>query len=117
MSMEILVHSEGFRLNDEVRTAVADKVGRLDHFGLRVLRARVTLRRISPRPSSRQFIAKVLMEVPGRDLTAEQKASGPIEAIDLLVEKMEQRLRKRKTAKLSRREQAPVWRAATAAAY
>lgn len=117
MSMEILVHAEGFRLNDELRDAVADKVGRLDHYGSRILRARVTLRRISPRPSARQFSAKVLMEVPGRDLSAEQVASGPVEAIDLLVEKMEQRLRKRKTAKLSKRERAPEWRLAAAAAY
>ena len=44
--------------------------------------------------------------------TDEQKASEPIEAIDLLVEKMEQQLRKRKTAQLAKRTRAPVLAAA-----
>lgn len=112
--MDILVHAEGFRLGDDLKDAVEHKVGRLVQFAPRALRARVTLRRASAHPSARQFEAGVLMEVPGRDVSAVQKASQPLEAVDLLVEKLEQRLRKRKTAKLARRERAPEWRLAAA---
>ena len=107
MSMDILVHTEGFRLDDHLQAAVEEKVGRLDHFGMRILRARVTVRRTSAHASARQFSAHVLMEVPGRDLSAEQKAAEPLEAVDLVVEKVEQQLRKRKSAKLSRRVHSP----------
>lgn len=105
--MDILVHAEGFRLGDDLKDAVEEKVGRLQHFEPRALRARVTLRRASAHISARQFEASVLMEVPGRDVSAEQKASQPLEAVDLLVEKIEQLLRKRKTAKLAKREKTP----------
>jgi ribosome-associated translation inhibitor RaiA len=43
------------------------------------------------------------VEVRGNDITADQSAATPMEALDLLVEKVEQRLRRRKTAKLARR--------------
>jgi ribosomal subunit interface protein len=114
MSMEIMVHAEGFRLTDDLKSKTIAKVGRLEHFAGRVVRARVTLRRASAHPSPRQFEAHVRMEVPGNDITAVQKASQPLEALDLLVEKVEQRLRKRKTAKIARRERLPEWRLATA---
>lgn len=112
--MDILVHSEGFRLGEDLKDAVEEKVGRLKHFADRILRARVTLKRVV-HPSARQFQATVLMEVPGRDVSATQAASQPLEAIDLLVEKVEQRLRKRKTAKLAKRVHTPPLSALEAA--
>lgn len=101
--MDILIHAEGFRLSNTLRDAAEDKIGRVEHYEPRTLRVRVTLRKASAHPSKKQFNAKVLVEVPGNDITAEQSASAPLEALDLLVEKVEQRLRKRKTAKLARR--------------
>lgn len=112
MSMDILVHAEGFHLDDRLKDAVIDKVGRLEHFAHRILRARVTIRRASAHASAKQFVSRILMEIPGRDLSAEQKAGEPMESIDLLVEKMEQQLRKRKTSQLSKRTRAPVLSAA-----
>lgn len=114
MSMNILVHAEGFRLTDDLKEKTIDKVERLEHYAPRALRARVTLRRASAHPSARQFEASVLVEVPGRDLSAVQKASQPLEAVDLLVEKIEQRLRRRKTVKIAQRERLPEWRMAAA---
>lgn len=114
MSMEILVHSEGFRLSDEAKAKIVTKVSRLEHFAGRVLRARVTLKRASAHPSASQFEAHILLEVPGNDINGVQKASEPMEAIDLLVDKLEQQLRKRKTARIARRERQPSWRMAPA---
>jgi ribosome-associated translation inhibitor RaiA len=48
------------------------------------------------------------MEVPGNDMAAEQKAGEPLEAIDLLVEKMERQLRKRKTERIAKRTKGSV---------
>lgn len=101
--MDMLIHAEGFRLSDSLRDAAEEKIGRVEHYEPRALRARVTLRKASAHPSKTQFNAKVLVEVRGNDITAEKSAASPLEALDLLVEKIEQRLRRRKTAKLARR--------------
>jgi len=101
--MDILVHSEGFALDDRKKGLIEEKVGRLEHYAPRALRARVTVRMNSAHQNDKQFSAKVLVEIPGNDLAAEQKAGEPLEAIDLLVEKMERQLEKRKTEHLARR--------------
>ena len=113
--MDMLIHAEGFRLSESLRDAAEEKIGRVEHYEPRALRARVTLRKASAHPSKKQFNAKVLVEVRGNDITAEQSAASPMEALDLLVEKVEQRLRRRKTAKLARRTR-PVKQLESAAA-
>jgi len=101
--MDILIHSEGFALDDRKKALIEEKVGRLEHYAPRALRARVTLRLDSAHHNEKQFVAKVLIEIPGNDLAAEKKAGEPLEAIDLLVEKMERQLERRKTERISRR--------------
>lgn len=101
--MDILIHSEGFTLDDRKKALIEEKVGRLEHYAPRALRARVTVRMNSAHQNDKQFSAKVLIELSGNDLAAEQKAGEPLEAVDLLVEKMERQLEKRKTEQLARR--------------
>lgn len=101
--MDILTHAERFTLDEQKKELIEEKVARLEHYAPRALRARVTLRMDSPHQSDRQFSAKILMEIPGNDLAAEKKAGDPLEAIDLLVEKMERQLERRKTEHLARR--------------
>jgi ribosomal subunit interface protein len=105
--MDILVHAEGFRLDETMREAVGDKIGHTASVHApKAVRARVNLRRVSAHPSQRQFKASVLIEVPGVDLSAEESAEQPMAAVDLLVEKIERRLSRRKTARLARRNKA-----------
>lgn len=104
--MDILIHSDGFRLGDAQKAAVENKIGNLEQYAPRALRARVHLRRSSAHASDKSFQASVLFEVPGQDLSAEEHASTPMEAVDLLVEKIEQRLRRRKNENVARRTRA-----------
>jgi ribosome-associated translation inhibitor RaiA len=46
----------------------------------------------------------VLIEIPGTDLSAEQSGADVVSALDVVAEKIERRLRKRKTERLARRE-------------
>jgi putative sigma-54 modulation protein len=101
--MDILIHSEGFALDDRKKALIEEKVGRLEHYAPRALRARVTVRMNSAHHNDKQFSAKILVEIPGNDLAAEKKAGEPIEAVDLLVEKMERQMERRKTERISRR--------------
>ena len=101
--MDILVHADGFRMSDELKASVEEKMGRLEQYEPRALRARVQLRRVSSHHNDKEFQAKVLLEVPGNDISAEKAASQPLEAVDLLYEIVENILRKRKDDRLSKR--------------
>jgi ribosomal subunit interface protein len=102
--MDILIQSTGFTVTPDLQSAIEAKVGRVVQYAPRAVRARVNLRRVTSRPSPRQFIVKVMYEVPGSNLTAEDCNGDPLTAIDLVSEKIERRLRKRKTELLARRK-------------
>ena len=101
--MDILIRTEGVELTDELHDAVTRKIGRVRRYAPRALRARVQLHKVCPKRSARQFRARVHYEIPGNDLFAEHSAHEPVAAIDLVAEKIEGRLRRRKTAWLARR--------------
>jgi putative sigma-54 modulation protein len=102
--MVILIQSTGFTMTSDLQSAIEEKVGRVVQYAPRTVRARVSVRRTSPRPSPRQFIVKVLYEVPGAKLMAEEGNGDPLAAVDIVAEKLERRLRKRKTEWLARRK-------------
>jgi putative sigma-54 modulation protein len=102
-AMDILIRAEGVELTGRLRDAVIRKIGRVRQYAPRALRARVQLQRVRPNRSARQFRARVHCEIPGNDLFAEHCAHEPVAAIDLVAEKIEGRLRRRKTARLARR--------------
>jgi len=102
-SMDILVRADGVELTEKLREAVNQKIGRVRQYAPRAVRARVHLYKVRANPSPHQFKARVLYELPGNDLCAEHTAHDPVAALDLVAEKIERRLRKRKTARLGRR--------------
>ena len=102
-SMDILVRAEGVELTDKLREAVNQKIGRVRQYAPLALRARVHLHKVRANASPHQFRAQVHYEIPGNDLVAEHTAHDPLAALDLVAEKIERRLRKRKTARLARR--------------
>ena len=101
--MHILIRAEGIELTDKLRDAVNRKIGRVRRYAPRALRARVQLHKLLANSSPHQFRARVLYELPGNDLSAEHTAHDPVAALDVVAEKIERRLRKRKTARLARR--------------
>ncbi len=101
--MDILINSEGVTLAEDVRSMIEDKVGRVEHYAPRAIRARVYVRRVSAHHSQQQFGVRVLCELPGRDRSAEEFGPDPLSALDLAAAKIERQLRKRKTDRLARR--------------
>jgi len=102
--MDILIQADGVTLTEAIRDAVDEKIGHVEQYAPRALRARVRLRKVSAHPSPRQYIVRVLVEIPGADLSAEQSGDNVVTALDVVAEKIERRLRKRKTDRLARRE-------------
>ena len=101
-SMDILIRSEGIELTERLREAVNRKIGRVRRYAPRAMRARVQLNRVNSN-LPHQFRARVHYEIPGNDVVAEHTAHDPIAAVDLVTDKIERRLRRRKTARLARR--------------
>src|SRR4051812_15570055 len=67
----ILIRAEGVELTDKLRDAVNRKIGRVRQYAPRALRARVQLHKLHANPAPHQFRVRVLYEVPGNDLSAE----------------------------------------------
>lgn len=101
--MDILIHTDGVELDEKLREAVHSKIGRVKQYAPRALGARVQLIKVGPKPSSSQYRAHVLYAVRGNDVSAQHRAHDPLAALDIVAEKIERRLRKRKTAVLARR--------------
>ena len=99
----ILIRADGLELTDELKEAISRKIGRVRQYAPRASRARVQVQRERLRASAAQFRVSVQYDIPGRILVAEHRAPEPLEALDLVSEKIERRLRKRKTAQLASR--------------
>jgi ribosomal subunit interface protein len=102
--MDILMQADGVVLNDALKNAIDEKIGRVEQFAPRALRARVRIRKVSAHPSPRQYVVRVLVEIPGDDISAEESSGDALTALDVVAGKIERRLRKLKTERLSRRE-------------
>ncbi|MCS7049688.1 MAG: ribosome-associated translation inhibitor RaiA [Verrucomicrobiae bacterium] len=102
--MDILIQADGLTVTDGLRSAVETKIGRVEQYAPRAVRARVFLRKISAHPSPRQYAVRVLCELPGKDVSCEQYGEDILSAVDVVAEKIERLLRKRKTNRLARRE-------------
>jgi len=72
----------------------------------RAVRARVRLRKVSAHPRESIYV-RVLVEIPGADLSAEESSADVIGALDVVAGKIERRLRKRKTDRLAKRVDGP----------
>ena len=105
--MDILVQADGVTLTETIKNAVDEKIGRVELCAPRALRARVNLRKISAHPSPRQFTVRVLVEIPGADLSAQESSADVIGALEVVAGKIERRLRKRKTERLASRVRGP----------
>ena len=105
--MDILVQADGVTLTETIKNAIDEKIGRVELCAPRAVRARVNLRKISAHPSPRQFTVRVLVEIPGADLSAQESSADVIGALEVVAGKIERRLRKRKTERLASRVRGP----------
>jgi ribosomal subunit interface protein len=105
--MDILIQTEGVALTEAIKDAVDEKIGHVGEHAPRALRARVYLRKVSAHPSPRQYTVRVLVEIPGADLSAEESHAEVIGALDVVAHKMERLLSKHKTERLAKRASGP----------
>ena len=101
--MDILILADGVTLTEAIKAAIDEKISHVEQYAPRAVRARVRLRKVSAHPSPRQYTVRVLVEIPGADLSAEESRGDVVSALDVVAGKIERRLRKRKTDRLAKR--------------
>jgi len=105
--MEVVIHSPHMTLGAGFKTAIEQKIGRVEQYEPRAVRAHVHIRKTTAHHSKEQYLVTVHCQVPGEDVSAEERAADALSALDAVAEKIERRLRKRKTARLEKRKLSP----------
>jgi putative sigma-54 modulation protein len=93
--MKMILTAHNLKVTDGIEQHVLDKIEKLDHFDSRAVDARVILEHDNDKPTERRFKCSVRLAVPGPDLYAEDYEQDLYAAIDLVMKKIEQQIRKR----------------------
>ena len=93
--MKLILSSHNITLTQAIENHILDKLDKLEHFDRRALDARVTLEHDTTKTTTKQFKCSVRLAVPGPDLYAEDWETDLYAAIDLVMKKIEQQIRKR----------------------
>ena len=93
--MKLILSTHNLRLTKAIENHVVGKIEKLEHYDRFVIDARVTLEHDNTKAPERQFCCSIRLAVPGPDLFAEDWESDLYTAIDLVVKKIEQQIRKR----------------------
>ena len=93
--MKLILSTHNVTLTKGIEDHVVKHLEKLDHFDPRTVDARVTLEHDHTRTPTKQFSCAVRLSVRGPDLFAEDRESDLYAAIDLVVKKIAQQIRKR----------------------
>ena len=93
--MKLILIPHSVTLTKAIEDHVVAKLDKLEHFGQRVVDARVTLEHDHTRVPEKQFSCSIRIGVRGPDLFAKDIESDLYAAIDAVIKKIEQQIRKR----------------------
>jgi putative sigma-54 modulation protein len=101
--MKLILSTHNITLTKAIEDHILNKLEKLDHYGQRILDARIILEHDHTRIPEKQFNCSIRLDVRGPDLFAEDRESDLYAAIDRVIKKIEQQIRKlhnrRKTRK------------------
>ncbi len=95
--MKLVLSSHNLKLTKAIEDHIIDKIDKLEHLDRFAIDARVTIEHDHTRVPERQFSCSVRLSVPGPDFFAEDSESDLYAAIDLVMKKIEQQIRKRQS--------------------
>jgi putative sigma-54 modulation protein len=101
-SMKLILSTHNLTLTKAIEDHVVAKLQKLDHLDPRAIDARVTLEHDHSRAPEKQFACSIRLSVRGPDLFAEDRQNDLYAAIDRVVKKIEQQLRKRHKKQIER---------------
>ena len=95
--MKLILSTHNVTLTKAIEVHILDRLQKLDHFDQRAIDARVTLEHDHTRALGKQFSCSIRLAVRGPDLFAEDVESDLYAAIDRVVKKIAQQIRKRRS--------------------
>jgi putative sigma-54 modulation protein len=95
--MNLILSTHNVTLTKAIEEHIISRITKLEHLDRFAINARVTLEHDKTKAPERQFCCSVRLAVPGPDLFAEDVESDLYAAIDLVVKKVEQQIRKRQS--------------------
>lgn len=93
--MKLILSTHNVTLTKAIEDHVVARLDKLDHMDQRIVDARVTLEHDHTRVPERQFSCAIRLGVRGPDLFARDVESDLYAAIDVVMKKIEQQIRKR----------------------
>ena len=101
--MKLILTPHNVTLTKAIEDHLVIRLEKLDHMDARAVDARVTLEQDHRRLPEKKFTCSIRLAMPGPDLFAEDAESDLYAAIDLVVKKLEQQLRKRHNKRKARK--------------
>jgi putative sigma-54 modulation protein len=92
--MKLIIIPHSVTLTKAIEDHIVAKLDKLDHMDQRIVDARVTLEHDHTRVPEKQFSCSIRLGVRGPDLFAEDRESDLYAAIDIVVKKIGQQIRK-----------------------
>ena len=93
--MKLVLSSHNVTLTKAIEDHILAKLDKLEHFDHRAISARITLENDAAKTTDNRFKCSVRLDVAGPDLYAEDWEADLYAAIDLVMKKIEQQIRKR----------------------
>jgi len=93
--MKLILSTHNVTLTKAIEEHVLEKLNKLENLDQRALDARVTLEHDHTRVPGKAFCCSVRLSVRGPDLFAEDREEDLYKAIDLVIKKIQQQIRKR----------------------
>ena len=94
--MKLILSAHNLTLTKAIEDHILAKLEKLDHLDRFAIDARVTLEHDTAKVTDKKFKCSVRLDVPGPDLYAEDWEEDLYAAIDLVMKKVEQQIRKRR---------------------
>ena len=101
--MKLILSTHNVTLTKAIEDHVVKQLDKLDHFDRRAIDTRVTLEHDHTRAAGKQFSCSIRLSLRGPDLFAEDIESDLYTAIDKVVKKIEQQIRKRHNKRKARK--------------
>jgi putative sigma-54 modulation protein len=93
--MKLILSSHNVTLTKAIEDHILAKLEKLEHLDHRAISARITLEHDTAKVTDKRFKCSVRLDVAGPDLYAEDWEVDLYAAIDLVMKKIEQQIRKR----------------------
>ncbi len=106
--MKLILSTHNVTLTKAIEDHIIAKLDKLDRMDQRIVDARVTMEHDHTRVPEKQFCCSVRLGVRGPDLFAEDRESDLYAAMDIVVKKIEQQIRKRHSKRKATKHKVPA---------